>query len=141
MLVHKDGEWLPALDEASALPLYQQIVESVALAVATGSLSPGDRLPSVRRLAAELRINPNTAARSIREMEARGLSSPIRGVGSVVADDAPSEAKDLASGVLAREIDSTLQVAKNLGLGLSTLLDSLRDRWKEVEECSSSSIE
>ena len=141
MLVHKNTEWLPALDEGSALPLYQQIVESVALAVATGSLSPGDRLPSVRRLASELRINPNTTARSIREMEARGLSSSIRGVGSVVARDARSEATELARGVLAREIDSTLQVAKRLGLELSTLLDSLRDRWEVVEECSSSSNE
>ncbi len=141
MLVHQNSRWLPALDEGSSLPLYQQIVESVALAVATGNLSPGDRLPSVRRLASELRINPNTAARSIREMEARGLSSSIRGVGSVVARDARSEAEMLASGVLAREIDSTLLVARNLGLGLSALQDSLRDRWKEVEQCSSSSIE
>ena len=141
MLVHQNTGWLPTLDEGSSQPLYQQIVESVALAVAIGHLCPGDRLPSVRRLASELRINPNTAARSIREMEARGLSSSIRGVGSVVARDAQSDAKELASGVLTREIDSTLQVAKNLGLDLSTLLDSLRDRWEEVEACSSSSIE
>ncbi len=141
MRVHKNSGWLPALDESSSLPLYQQIVESVALAVATGNLSPGDPLPSVRRLASELRINPNTAARSMRELETRGLSSSIRGVGSVVADNARPEAKELASGVLAREIDSTLQVARNLGLAHSTLLDSLRDRWEEVEECSSSSNE
>lgn len=133
MLVQQNTSWLPNLSENSSLPLYQQIVESVALAIATGRLRAGDRLPSVRRLAAELRINPNTAARSTRELETRGLSTPIRGIGSVVAETSADEAQRLAEGVLAREIDSILQAAGSLGMDLVTLQDSIKKRWEEAE--------
>lgn len=114
------------------MPLYEQLVESVALAVAVGELGPGDPLPSVRTLAAKLRINPNTAARSLREMERCVLARPVRGVGCVVADEAPRRAKALAWHALERELDAAVGVARRLGLGLEALLEALSRRWKEV---------
>ena len=125
MLVHKNG-WRPHVRDDS-----RQLIESVARGIACGDLVPGDRLPSVRSLAAELRINPNTAARSIREMESAGLASPRRGVGCVVAAGAREAAQPIAREALLRELDATVDVARGLGLQINEVVASLRERWKE----------
>ena len=128
--------WRPRIDDTSAVPLYEQIVESVAFAVARGELAPGDPLPSVRCLAADLRINPNTAARSMREMEAKRLSRPLRGVGSVVADQAREAAAPMARRAVLRELDATIEVARSLGFDLEETLESLGERWKETSNAA-----
>jgi GntR family transcriptional regulator len=65
----------------SGEPIYQQLIRQVTHAITTGALSPGDRLPTIRQLAAELVVNPNTVARAYRELEREGLveSGPRRG--------------------------------------------------------------
>ncbi len=132
-MAQKHTNWLPDLDPQSPVALYEQLVESVALAVSVGELEPGDPLPSVRTLAAKLRINPNTAARALREMERSGLARPVRGVGSVVADEASRRASTLARQVLDRELDATVTVARRLGLGIEALQEALTKRWKETQ--------
>jgi len=127
--------WWPRINAASPVPLYVQIVQSVAFAIASGELTPGDALPSVRSLAAGLCINPNTAARSIREMEVNRLSRPVRGVGSVVADEAREAAASLASSALLRELDATIEIARSLSFDLDETLKSLSERWKETRKC------
>jgi GntR family transcriptional regulator len=129
-MVHKNSPWLPHLDPQSNQPLYEQLVESVALAVAAGELRPGDELPSVRGLATGLRINPNTAARALRAMEREGLSRAVRGVGSVVAEDARRHAEGRARQALDRELDATVGVARRLGLELESVIAALRLKWK-----------
>ena len=124
--------WLPTFRPESPLPIYEQIVESVALAVAAGELRAGDALPSVRGLAAGLRINPNTAARSLKELERLGLATPRQGVGSVVAGSAAAAARRIARVALDRELDATVAVALELGIGIDELTDSLQRRWKEA---------
>ena len=128
--------WLPSLRVNSPAPLYEQILESAALAIATGELEPGDLLPSVRKLAAELRINPNTAARSVRELESAGLSTSRRGLGSVVAAGSLEPASHMARRALLRELDATLQVARSLGLELEELQESLQKRWQETNHAA-----
>ena len=108
-------------------------MESVALAIATQELVPGDLLPSVRKLAAELRINPNTAARSVRELESAGLSTSRRGLGSIVAEGSLKPASQMARRAFLRELDATLRIARSLGLGLEELQESLQKRWQETE--------
>ncbi|HVS63846.1 MAG TPA: GntR family transcriptional regulator, partial [Thermoanaerobaculia bacterium] len=117
--------WTPTIRTDSPVAIYQQIVESVAIAIAAGDLGEGDDLPSVRRLAAELRINPNTAARSVKELERLGLATPRQGVGSVVAAGARAPARRIARLALERELDATVAVALELGIGLDELIDSL----------------
>jgi GntR family transcriptional regulator len=65
----------------SGEPIYQQLVRQVTHAITSGALSPGDRLPTIRQLAADLVVNPNTVARAYRELEREGLveSGPRRG--------------------------------------------------------------
>ena len=118
------------------MPIYEQIVESVALAIAAGELSDGDALPSVRGLAAELRVNPNTAARALKEIERLGLATAQQGKGSVVAKGAAAAARRIARETLDRELDATVAVALELGVGIDELTDSLRRRWKEARHAA-----
>ena len=69
------------LDYRDSRPIYAQICESLRSQIKAGVLAPGDRLPSVRELAAELTINPNTIQRAYRELETQGLiaSVPVKG--------------------------------------------------------------
>jgi hypothetical protein len=57
------------LDQHSGVPVYRQLIDQVQAAIATGAVSVGDQLPTVRRVAVDLAINPNTVVRAYREME------------------------------------------------------------------------
>jgi GntR family transcriptional regulator len=72
----------------SSVPWYEQIMDQVTFAVASGTLRPGDFIPSVRDLANELVINPNTVARAFVELEQRGVVEVRRGRGTVIAAEA-----------------------------------------------------
>lgn len=74
------------IDPSSGTPIYRQVVHQVRQAVAGGTLRPGDRLPSVRELAVELALNPNTVAKAYQELERDGVIETPRGRGSFVAD-------------------------------------------------------
>jgi len=72
------------LDLASGVPVYRQIIDQVLLAVATGTLQGGRQLPTVRQVAVDLAINPNTVLRAYRELELRGAISTQQGIGTFV---------------------------------------------------------
>ena len=76
------------LDYRDARPIYSQIVEGFAQQIRCGILPPGEKLPSVRELAAELTINPNTIQRAYRELEAMGLIATVPGKGCFVCAQA-----------------------------------------------------
>ncbi|HEX8906696.1 MAG TPA: GntR family transcriptional regulator [Longimicrobiaceae bacterium] len=73
------------LDLSDGRPLYQQIADEVRRAVAQGTLAPDDPLPSVRALATELRVNPNTVQQAYRELERAGVVYSRRGQGTFAA--------------------------------------------------------
>lgn len=77
------------VNPSSGLPLYLQIQAQVKNAVAAGALKPGDALPSVRKLAAGLGINPNTVARAYLDMDREGMIRTVPGGGTFVADGNP----------------------------------------------------
>ena len=74
------------LDLHSGVPVYRQIIDQVQAAVATKVLKTGDQLPTVRRVAVDLAINPNTVARAYREMELRGILDTQHGTGTFVGE-------------------------------------------------------
>ena len=74
------------IDPSSHVPLYLQIVAEIREAIDAGVFRPGEMLPSLRVLAADLRVNPNTAQRAYDELEREGVVVPRRGVGLFVAD-------------------------------------------------------
>ena len=77
------------VNASSGVPIYLQIETQVKNAIAAGALKPNRALPSVRKLAAELGINPNTAARAYQNLERDGVISTVPGGGSYVADNVP----------------------------------------------------
>ena len=74
---------------ASGIPIYLQIESQVRHAVAAGALRQDDQLPSVRRLAAELRVNPNTVARAFQNLERDGVLRTVPGGGCYVNQQSP----------------------------------------------------
>lgn len=74
------------LDAKSGVPVYRQIMDQVTGAIASGSLVSGEQLPTVRQLAVELAINPNTVIRAYRELEIRGVLETQQGTGTFVAE-------------------------------------------------------
>jgi len=76
------------IDPADSRPIYLQIMDEVRRAVVVGTLGPDSPLPSVRQLAADLRVNPNTVQQAYRELEREGLIYVRRGQGTFVWQDA-----------------------------------------------------
>ena len=72
------------LDLASGVPVYRQIIDQVMTGIAAGTLSTGDQLPTVRQLAVDLEINPNTVVRAYKELEIRGLIDTHHGTGTFI---------------------------------------------------------
>ena len=72
------------IDPDSSMPIYLQIIYAIRLRVATGQLKPGEQLPTVRQLATELRLNPNTVARSYSLLDTEGVITTQRGQGTFV---------------------------------------------------------
>ena len=89
------------LDYRDAKPIYIQIIENFQTQIAAGILQPGDKLPSVRELAAKLSINPNTIQRAYREMEQLGMIQTLPGKGCFVCGAATPDWQKLDSAVQA----------------------------------------
>ena len=82
------------LDGHSGVPVYRQLIDQVQGAIAGGLLRPGDQLPTVRLVAVELAINPNTVLRAYREMEIRGILDTQQGTGTFIADRQAGPSKE-----------------------------------------------
>jgi GntR family transcriptional regulator len=80
------------VDLNSNVPIYLQVIEVVERLVATGRLKPGDQLPTVRQLAVDLRVNPNTIARAYLELDRKGVISTQQGRGTYVTEHVDSTA-------------------------------------------------
>ncbi len=85
---HEGAPMLRSIDPKSAIPIYRQVIDQVHREVAAGRLAAGDQLPSVRELAAQLLLNPNTVARVYRDLERDGVVETRRGEGTYVSDNA-----------------------------------------------------
>ncbi len=88
------------IDIRSSVPIYEQLTEQVKRAVIRGLLKKGDPLPSVRKMAARLEVNPNTVAKAYQELERQGVIITIRGKGTII-NDMPENPADV-SAVLAK---------------------------------------
>jgi GntR family transcriptional regulator len=78
------------LDQRSGVPAYRQIIDQVMGGIAAGTLRPGDQLPTVRQLAVDLAINPNTVVRAYRELEIREVLATQQGTGTFLTDKKPA---------------------------------------------------
>ncbi len=127
---------MPAIftvDPRSGVPLYLQLIEQVKRAVALGTLLPGEQLPTVKSLALDLTVNPNTVARAYRDLERDGIIETSPGRGSFVrSNGAPGEARRAGEDVAAAMLSDAIRQAKALGLERSRVDSMLADilvRW------------
>ena len=114
------------IDYQSKLPLYEQIAERFQALILRGALPPGSQMPSVRSLAVELSINPNTIQKAFALLEQQGYIYPVRGRGNYVSDTA--KLADNKKHSLLEEIRQLLRQGKELGITRSeyiTVLDGL----------------
>jgi len=109
------------LDITSTVPAFQQLVDQVKAAVARGALRPGDPIPSVRQLAAQVLVNPNTVARSYRELDREGVIHARRGLGYFVTDGAVAACQADCGDAFAEQLQSVLRAAREAGLNDETI--------------------
>ena len=127
---------MPAIftvDPRSGVPIYLQIVEQVKRSVALGVLAPGEQLPTVKQLATDLVVNPNTIARAYRELERDEVIETMPGRGSFVAGNgAVAGAKRAVSDVADQALIQAVREARSMGLArndLKALFERALDRW------------
>jgi GntR family transcriptional regulator len=124
------GLWVqisPGSDE----PVYVQVAEQISEAIARGELSSGDKLPPVRKLAAELVINPNTVARAYSRLEQAGLVVTKTGSGTYVSDPKLRKADAADFNILTERMDTLITRGLNLGLEQQDLIDMFKTRVKK----------
>jgi len=104
------------IDAHNGLAVYDQIVRQVKFAVAAGALTAGELIPSVRELARELAINPNTVARAYRQLQDDGVIETVRGTGLAVADGARRQCQSERTKLIRARLRLVLEEAALSGL-------------------------
>ena len=109
-------------------PLYEQILDQVRSVIAKGEIELGTKMPSVRELALELRVNPNTVMRAYQELERDGLTEKRRGQGTYVTSSA-ERVQLFRSELASRHMDSFVEQMASLGIPLAEIQDYLNKKY------------
>ena len=115
------------LDEHSGVPVYRQLIDQVQAAIASGALTVGVQLPTVRQVAVDLAINPNTVLRAYREMEIRGLLDTEQGTGTFIADRKVEYSKSEHDRKLTQLVGEFVSRAGASGFTLKQVIQALQD--------------
>src|SRR5580765_1327024 len=116
-----------ALDLHSGVPVYRQLIDQVRTGIASGSLASGDQLPTVRQLAVDLAINPNTVMRAYRELELGGLLETHQGTGTFISNRKPERKTAERERQLSQMAGEFAARAGAAGFTLEELIDRLRE--------------
>ena len=116
------------LDPKSGVPFYRQIIDQIRYGIASGRLSVGERLPTVRALAVELQVNPNTISKAYRELEIKDVLETHQGTGTFIGAagvDIPPQERRAKLGSIC---DEFLTVAASYGMTIDEVIAELRRR-------------
>jgi len=115
------------LDHQSGVPIYRQIISQILYAVARGDLEPGAQLPTVRQLAVELSVNPNTVIKAYKELEIRGNLETQQGTGTFISDaDVKIGAREKRR-LLSALCKDIVGRAGAYGIGLDEIIEALNE--------------
>jgi len=128
-----------SLDMKSGVPFYKQIIFQVEMAIADGRLGKGAQLPTVRSLAVDLSINPNTVARAYAEMEIRNIVVTQQGSGTFISDKKVNLNAIEREQVLSQITKVYLTKAASFGFSLEELLTSIHELGAELKQREESS--
>ncbi len=129
---NKDFEF--RLDFRSGVPVYRQIIDQVMGGIAAGSLAGGYQLPTVRQVAVDLSINPNTVMRAYRELEIRGVLETHQGTGTFVSHQKVRRDEVERQRQLNQLVGEFVARAGAAGFTVQDLLERLSDVQSDVEK-------
>src|SRR5579864_3590494 len=120
------------LDLHSGVPVYRQIIDQVMGGIAAGALAGGDQLPTVRQVAVDLSINPNTVMRAYRELEIRGILETQQGTGTFISHQKVKRDEVERRRQLDQLVGDFVARAGAAGFTVEDLLEQLQDRRIEA---------
>jgi GntR family transcriptional regulator len=120
------------VESRSGVPIYVQIADQVRHAIEAGGFGPGDRLPTVRRLAEDLAIAPNTIVKAYNELQRMGLVESRPGVGTVVADGVAEVARERQVAAIFERLRLLARDAAALGISEDDLWASLDSEYERI---------
>jgi GntR family transcriptional regulator len=123
-----------SLDTVNGSPIYRQIIQQIEYAILSGRLRPGDRLPTIRSLAVELKTNPNTIAKAYGELEIRGVLATQVGSGTYIADKKPVMEDDSLNRKIREVLSHFVQEMRDLGVEKRELVRLVESFIKEVKK-------
>jgi GntR family transcriptional regulator len=116
-----------SLDPANGVPVYRQIIRQIESGVLSGRLNTGDKLPTIRSLAVDLKVNPNTIARAYGELEIRGILATQVGSGTYIADKRPEPEDEGRERRIREVLESFMREMEGLGLDKGEITGLVRD--------------
>ena len=122
------------LNTSDDRPIYAQIGDQVKFAVAASLLRPGELVPSVRELAKQLVVNPNTVARAYRDLQTEGVLESIRGTGLQVAQGAGEACRQGRREFVRRRLRDALDEARRSNLPFDEIEAILLDEWAKGKQ-------
>jgi GntR family transcriptional regulator len=124
------------LSESDGRPIYGRISDRIKFAIAGEVLRPGELAPSVRELSKQLVVNPNTVARSYRDLQAEGLLEPVRGTGLQVADGATEKCRAARSLYVRNRLRGAIDEARGTGLDPAEIETILHEEWAKARDAA-----
>ena len=119
------------LDADSGVPVYRQLIDQVAGALASGTLAAGNQLPTVRQVAVDLTINPNTVMRAYRELEIRGILETQQGTGTFISSQKPKRPDADRQRQLTQLVSDFLARAGAAGFTVEELLEQIHEPYTD----------
>ncbi len=119
-----------SVDTRDRKPIYEQLTDNIRQLVLQGILKPNEQLPSVRTLAGELAINPNTIQKANTELERQGIICSMQGRGSFVSDNVTELSRAEREKITA-ELKTVLGTAKSAGIEREDVLDMIDKIWRK----------
>src|SRR5579859_4906876 len=113
--------------------IFEQVVFAAVKAFVSGEFQPGQAFPSVRALAAKLKIHPNTAHKAVQYLIQEGWLEPRPGIGTVVAERPAARARDRQR-LLQQEVEQLVVEAKRVGVELPDLLSTIETQWARLDK-------
>lgn len=125
-----------SINPMNGLAIFDQIVRQVKFAVASGTLPPGELVPSVRELAKELAVNPNTVVKAYRDLTAEGILEAVRGTGLNVTADAVAHCEKERLVLLRERIRHVLEEAHSSRLETGEIRSLVEDELTRLERAA-----
>ncbi len=121
-----------SIDPHSPVPIYQQIADHIRRSVAAGVYRPGEMIPSLRALALELVVNPNTVQRAYEELEREGLIRPRRGLGMCVTERAAKSARSQSAAAVRAAFIQGIRVGRAAHVPAEQIRGAFDKAWHDV---------